>query len=170
MKTSTNRILTTHVGSLARPVPLLQMMREKENERPYDVAAYQRQVKSAVGDCVKHQVDVGVDIVTDGELSKIGFLNYVKDRLAGFSAIDGEQVLPDSWKVEIADFPEYYADYFKKYSKTVAPARILVCQGPVSYQGHDQLKTDIDNLMAALNGLKYEEVCMPSTSPRCFGW
>jgi len=169
VKTSTDRILTTHVGSLARPVALLEMMREKENGRAYDSEAYRRQVKSSVDDCVKHQVEVGVDIVTDGELSKIGFLNYVKDRLGGFSAVDGEQVLPDSWKVEIADFPEYYEDYFKKYSKTVAPTRVLVCQGPVSYQGQDQLKTDIDNLKAALDGLKYEDVFMPSTSPRGFG-
>ncbi len=114
MKTSTNRILTTYVGSVARPVPLLQMMREKE--RTNDLMMPQPingrlKVRSAIG--VKDQVDVGVDIVTNGELGKIGFLTYVKDRLEGFSATDDEQVLPDPWKVEIADFPEYDADHLR---------------------------------------------------------
>src|ERR1700733_14573059 len=146
MKHSGSRLLTTHVGSLARPKKLLETMRVKESGAPYDQALFDREVREAVTEVVDRQVKIGIDSVCDGEQSKIGFLNYVKDRLSGFSATDGEKVLPDSWKEEVADFPEYYADYFGKYSATVAPLRVLVCRGPVSYVGHETLQTDIDNL------------------------
>ena len=84
MKRSTDRILTTHVGSLARPHELLDTLKEKENGRPYDAALLQRQITEAVADRVRNQVDSGIDIVTDGEMSKVSFLGYVKDRLGGF--------------------------------------------------------------------------------------
>ena len=84
MKRSTERILTTHAGSLARPSELLDTMRERENGRPYDAQLLDRQVRDAVADRVRQQVENGIDIVTDGEMSKVSFLGYVKDRLGGF--------------------------------------------------------------------------------------
>ena len=114
MKTSTDRILTTHVGSLARPTELLDTMKEKEHGRPYDHALFDRQVTEAVADRVRKQVENGIDIVTDGEMSKVSFLGYVKDRLGGFEVEEGSSGPAPSWQVEIDMFPEYYADYMGK--------------------------------------------------------
>ena len=94
MKSSSERILTTHVGSLARPVSLLDIMKEKENGRPYDKDQYDREVKAAVADRVRRQVDCGIDIVADGEMSKVMFLDYVKDRLAGFTEDEAPKAQP----------------------------------------------------------------------------
>jgi 5-methyltetrahydropteroyltriglutamate--homocysteine methyltransferase len=169
MKTSTDRILTTHVGSLARPTDLLDTMKEKEHGRPYDQALFDQQVKDAVADRVRQQVDNGIDIVTDGEMSKVSFIGYVKDRLGGFEVEEGSSGPAPSWKVEIDMFPEYYADYMGKYSAAVAPLRRIIARGPVSYVGHDLLKTDIDNLKAAVEGLEVSDVFMPSSGPSGFG-
>ena len=118
MKTSTDRILTTHVGSLARPVELLDTMKEKEHGRAYDHSLFDKQVREAVADRVRKQVENGIDIVTDGEMSKVSFLGYVKDRLGGFEVDMGPTSMAPSWQKEVDDFPDYYADYFKKYSST----------------------------------------------------
>ena len=169
MKRSLERMLTTHVGSLARPPALLETMREKENGRPYDHALFERQVRDAVVDCVRRQVKAGIDIVTDGEQGKVAFLNYVKDRLTGFEAANDEPIMPESWKKEVADFPDYYHGYFNKYSAAVSPLRVLVCRGPIRYEGQASLKTDLANLHAAMRGHSILEGFMPSISPRGFG-
>ena len=169
MKRSTDRILTTHVGSLARPVELLDTMKLKENDQPYDHELFDFQVKEAVADRVRQQVEYGIDIVTDGEMSKVSFLGYVKDRLGGFEVEMGQSRMAPSWQVEVDDFPEYYADYFKKYSSTVAPLRRIICRGPITYVGQQLLQTDIDNLKAATADYDVADVFMPSTGPSGFG-
>ena len=168
MQRSTERVVTTHVGSLARPETLLDIMREKEHGRPYDADEFARQVTAAVADVVRRQADAGIDVVTDGEMGKVSFVTYVQDRLGGFSPTD-EKVLPPSWQVEIDAFPDYYATYLGKYAKTVAPMTTIACTGPVSYTGHAQLQTDVDNLRAALTEVEVTEAFLPSTSPRGFG-
>jgi len=173
MQRSTERILTTHVGSLARPHALLEMMREREHGRPYDPAALDELITEAVRDVVRRQADAGLDIVTDGEQGKVSFLTYVKERLAGFDQVAGETLLPPSWQKEIDDFPEYYRGYMSKYSSTVAPMRVMVCTGPVAYAGADAVQADIANLRAALADDRVEgkvtEAFLPSTSPSGFG-
>jgi 5-methyltetrahydropteroyltriglutamate--homocysteine methyltransferase len=169
MKRSTDRILTTHVGSLARPTELLDTMKEKENGRPYDHALFDQQVTDAVADRVRQQVENGIDIVTDGEMSKVSFLGYVKDRLGGFEVDMGESRMAPSWQKEVDDFPDYYAEYFKKYSSTVSPLRRIICQGPISYVGQELLHTDIENLKAAAAPYDVADVFMPSTGPSGFG-
>ena len=174
MKTSTDRILVTHVGSLARPTDLLDLMKEREHDRPYDVAELDRLITDAVEDRVRKQVENGIDIVTDGEMSKVSFLGYVKDRLGGFEVEDGSSGPAPSWQVEIDQFPEYYADYMGKYSAAVSPLRRIVARGPVSYVGSDLLQTDIANLNAAVATVEAEghtvtEVFMPSSGPSGFG-
>ena len=174
MKTSTDRILTTHVGSLARPTELLDTMKEKEHGRPYDHALFDKQVREAVADRVRKQVENGIDIVTDGEMSKVSFLGYVKDRLGGFEVEEGGSGPAPSWQVEIDMFPEYYADYMSKYSAAVSPLRRIIARGPVSYVGHDLLQIDIDNLKAAVaavesDGHEVADVFMPSSGPSGFG-
>src|SRR6266702_8122186 len=150
MQRSTERILTTHVGSLARPHDLLEVMREKEHGRRYDHARFTEMIAGAVRDVVRRQAEAGLDVVTDGEHGKVSFLTYVKERLAGFDQVEGETLLPPSWQREIDDFPEYYHSYMSKYSSAVAPMRVMVCTGPVAYVGRDAVQTDIANLRGAL--------------------
>jgi 5-methyltetrahydropteroyltriglutamate--homocysteine methyltransferase len=169
MKRSTERILTTHVGSLARPPDLLDTMKEREHARPYDHDLFDRQVRDAVADRVRQQVECGIDIVTDGEMSKVSFLGYVKDRLGGFEVDTGDSRMAPSWQKEVDDFPEYYAEYFKKYSATVSPLRRIVCKGPISYVGQELLQIDIANLKAAAAPYDVADVFMPATGPSGFG-
>jgi 5-methyltetrahydropteroyltriglutamate--homocysteine methyltransferase len=168
MKTSTSRILTTHTGSVARPDDLVELMREKENGRPYDEAAFEARVVTAVDECVAHQIDVGLDVINDGEQRKSGFTSYLTERLAGFEAepYDGERRPADIWP-EVAEFPEYYENYFKTamFGAMLSPPKRLVCRGPVSYIGHDALQTDIANLKAALAGRQCEEAFMSALMP-----
>lgn len=169
MRRSTDRILTTHVGSLARPRALLETMREKEHGRPYDRAAFDAQVRDAVAGVVRRQVEAGLDVVTDGEQGKVNFITYVAERLGGFEIEPAQREMAASWKRELEMFPEYYAEYFKKYSAAVAPMSAMMCRGPITYQGQAAVRRDIDNLRSALEGLDYVEAFMPSTSPRGFG-
>jgi 5-methyltetrahydropteroyltriglutamate--homocysteine methyltransferase len=171
MKRSTDRIITTHVGSLARPASLLDLMKEREHNRPYDTAALDKEITAAVADRVRQQIDNGIDVVTDGEMSKVSFLGYVKDRLGGFEVDDdsGPSRMAPTWQAEFDMFPEYYTEYFKKYSATVSPLRRITCKGPVSYVGQQLLQTDIDNLKAACDGLPVTEIFMPASGPSGFG-
>ncbi|RTL67670.1 MAG: methionine synthase [Pseudonocardiaceae bacterium] len=171
MQRSDDRILTTHVGSLARPRDLLEVMREKEHGRPYDVDGYAKRVAAAVDEVVREQVSAGIDVVTDGEMSKVSFLTYVKDRLTGFDTGTGEKLMPPSWQVEIDAFPDYYAGYLGKYKDQVSPMTTMVCTGPITYDGHAQLQTDVDNLRAAIAAAPGEvtDAFLPSTSPSGFG-
>ena len=169
MLRSTDRIITTHVGSLARPHDLLDMMKEREHGRPYDAEAFAARVQSAVSDVVREQADAGIDVVTDGEMGKVSFFTYVVERLSGYSTTEGTPVLPPSWKVEIDAFPEYYADYLGKYKNTVAPLRAMACTGPVSYVGFEALEADIATLKAAASEVGALETFMPSASPSGFG-
>ena len=104
MKRSTTRILTTHTGSLPRPWDLVDLMLAKEAGSPSDPEALDQRVSQAVTEVVRKQSDAGVDVLNDGEQSKIGYSTYVTDRLSGF---DGDSpVLPRS---DWADFPEALA-------------------------------------------------------------
>ena len=170
MKRSTERILTTHCGSLARPKDLLDSMHAKEHGQPYDHEDLTRRVRRAVAEIVQQQVEHGVDIVCDGEQSKAGFAVYVRERLTGFEARPAQP--EDSpirrWR-DVQAFPEYYEEYFKQNMRGIAPATSMVCVGPVTYKGQAALRTDIDNLKAALTGVTPAEVFMPAIAPRSLG-
>ncbi len=169
MKTSTDRIITTHVGSLGRPDELLDVMKEKAHGRPYSVDEFQALVTKAVRDIVNQQVAAGLDVVTDGEMGKVSFVTYVLERLSGYSSTDGATMVPPSWKVEIDAFPEYYGEYLGKYKNTVSPLRVMECIEPVSYVGAADVQTDIANLTSALSDVNVVEAFMPSASPYGFG-
>jgi 5-methyltetrahydropteroyltriglutamate--homocysteine methyltransferase len=169
MRRSTERILTTHVGSLARPHPLLELMRAKVGGQPYDADEFDRQARAAVADVVRRQVECGVDIVTDGEQSKAGFFAYVRDRLSGLD-IDTvgvpDRAVPQG---ELEQFPEYYRQYLGGKAETMIRNPPLICTGPVTYTGQAILRTDIDNLKSAMAELNVEEGFMPSMAPRLIG-
>jgi 5-methyltetrahydropteroyltriglutamate--homocysteine methyltransferase len=165
MRLSTDRILTTHCGSLPRPAELLDLMAAQSSETAVDAGPYGDTLRSAVAEVVRLQVENGVDVVTDGEQSKPGFFTYVTERLSGF------EPRPDLksavWSAELRDFPEYYEDYLARAMVGSAIARPvpLVCVGPVAYRGHDAIRRDIANLKAAIKGRAVEDVFMPAVAP-----
>jgi 5-methyltetrahydropteroyltriglutamate--homocysteine methyltransferase len=169
MKRSTDRILTTHTGSLPRPDDLLELMRDKENHRPYDQVAFTARVRQAVLDVVRRQCEIGVDIPSDGEQSKSGFGSYQAERFAGFEPADPQpsRTRPAFASREREAFADYYAEYFTRAmtGATLAPAVTLVCTGPVRYVGQAAVQRDIDNLKDGLEGQRYEEAFMPSANP-----
>jgi len=166
VKHSSERFLTTHVGSLARPADLLEMMLAKERGESYDAAAFSQRVKTAVADIVKKQVDTGVDIICDGEQGKASFLTYVAERLGGFEprTVDAGENL---WKEsrEVIAFPEFYEWNKRTRTGIVVQPTVMFCTGPITYNGQAALESDIANLKAATDHLKSEEVFMPAISP-----
>ena len=169
MTRSTDRILTTHCGSLARPHDLLDMMQAKLDGRPYDEDAYARRVRAAVAGTVREQVECGIDIPNDGEQSKPGFFAYVSERLAGFEPVSGPGA--PAWAAEVAAFPEYYREYFSHamLGGSIVKGALLRCVGRVSYRGREALDRDLDNLRAALAGLGPAAVFVPAVAPSGVG-
>ena len=163
MKGSSNRILTTHAGSLPRPPDLLEMLRAGAESRPVSRDAQAARVRRAVAEVVRAQVDCGLDIVADGEMSKPSFITYVTERLAGFTPSPEAGELPWAGSKEVLAFPEFYTAALRQ-SPNAAAAR-FVCTSPVSYQGHAQVRADIDNLRAALADVRAEEAFVPAISP-----
>jgi 5-methyltetrahydropteroyltriglutamate--homocysteine methyltransferase len=163
MQRSTNRILTTHVGSLPRPADLLEMMDAREKGRGPDPRAYEERLKSAVGEVVRKQAELGIDVIDDGEYSKPSFVTYVNQRLGGFET-DKSGSVTNQWSQsrEALAFPDYY-----NAPANAGPPRPpnMVCTGPITYKGHDLLKRDIANFKAALGGVKVQEAFMPAISP-----
>ena len=157
MKRSTERILTTHAGSLARPPDLLEMMRVKESDQSYDHEAFAGRVRNAVAEVVRKQIDAGVDVVSDGEEGKPGFANYVKDRLTGFVTREGmrPRIFSDR-----ADFPD-----FQPPAASTLGSRRLVCTGPIGWKDRGAVQTDIENFKAALQGVQPTEAFIPAVSP-----
>src|SRR4051794_15810694 len=98
MKRSTERILTTHTGSLPRPADLLAMIQAREEGQPLDEAAFAARVTSAVAEVVRKQADAGIDVVSDGEMGKPSFATYVPHRLAGFGGENPEPRIFADWE------------------------------------------------------------------------
>jgi len=160
MKNSTERILTTHTGSLPRPEGLAQLMIAKEQEKAIDVQELANNVQNAVAEVVKHQVDVGIDIISDGEMSKIGFANYVKDRLTGFGGESNPVVAQD-----VLDHPDMRVRMFRRNEGGESRYYTPACNGPITLRDKDAVHQDIANLKAALQEVRAEEVFMPAASP-----
>jgi 5-methyltetrahydropteroyltriglutamate--homocysteine methyltransferase len=165
MKTSTRRILTTHVGSLIRPPALQDIMRAKQAGQPYDAAAYEACLKDSTAEIVRHQAEIGIDIPSDGEFGKaISWNQYVVERLSGFELRD----IPKGHRPGIpgADrtrFREFYTELDAR--EPMANPRLVACVGPVKYIGQDVVRRDIENFKAALRGVRVEEAFMPVVAP-----
>jgi 5-methyltetrahydropteroyltriglutamate--homocysteine methyltransferase len=168
---NTDHIQTTHIGSLPRPHAVLDLMKAKLNGQPYDQQVYDATIAKAVADSVRRQVECGIDIVTDGEVSKPGFFTYIQERLAGFEARPKQKML--LFQQEVAAFPEYYAQYFKDamMGGAIVPLSPVVCVGPVTYQGEKHLQIDIANVKAAAKamGVPDHHVFLPATAPSGVG-
>jgi len=160
MKCSADRILTTHAGSLPRPADLLDLVQSG------DPAALERdgnadRLRGAVKEIVLRQADLGIDVVDDGEYGKPSFVSYINERLSGYE-VDTRSGPRNQWASsrEGLSFPEFYAQTHAASMHTH-----MICTGPITYKGQAQLKRDVDNLQAALKGVRVEDVFMPAISP-----
>jgi 5-methyltetrahydropteroyltriglutamate--homocysteine methyltransferase len=165
MKRSTERILTTHVGSLIRPPALQEFLRAKQSGRPYDEAAYQACLKESVADIVRRQAEAGVDIVSDGEFGKsISWAQYALERLSGF---ERRPVKPGGNPFARGADRARFADFYAELDAKEEPATTTdsVCVGPVAYTGQAELKRDIENFKAALAEANVVEGFLPVAAP-----
>jgi 5-methyltetrahydropteroyltriglutamate--homocysteine methyltransferase len=166
MKRSSNRILTTHVGSLIRPQSLQEFLRSKQAGKPYDENAYQECLTTSVADVVRDQAQAGIDVVSDGEFGKsISWAQYALERLSGFERRPIKQDATNPFKrgADRTKFAEFYAELDSK--EAVATTTEAICVGPIKYTGQAELQRDIDNLKAALKGVKVEEAFLPVAAP-----
>jgi 5-methyltetrahydropteroyltriglutamate--homocysteine methyltransferase len=161
MKTSEQRILTTHVGSLPRTEAVVRLLDAREGRAAYDAAEFDRTIRQAVLDVVKRQTGLGIDVVSDGETSKISYATYVHDRLSGFS----EEGMPGPPKphLDVAPFPEFR----KRMAQFTGAQRFkrVVCVGPIKVQNREALKRDLDNMRAAVDAAKPAEAFLNAASP-----
>jgi 5-methyltetrahydropteroyltriglutamate--homocysteine methyltransferase len=163
MKRSSERILTTHVGSLVRPKEIVDVMRLKERGEAYDVEGLATRVRETVKDAVKMQAECGIDIPSDGEFSKSSFSAYVTDRMTGWEAREGERGLGGSFRGrDRKKFAEAYAEIEGTGGSASGG---VVCAGPIKYIGEALVQSDIANFKAALEGVPVEEAFMPAVAP-----
>ncbi len=164
MKRSTDRILTTHVGSLPRPAELQELLRARYDGKAYDEAVLSTRLKQSVSELVKQQVETGLDVINDGEQNKLGWSGYIRERLNGFEmkTLDPSQAPPAGRSV--IDFPEYH-----RRENQGAPSQWM-CTGPIGYTGAAVIKADIENLQSALSGVDYSEAFMASVGPDNVGY
>jgi 5-methyltetrahydropteroyltriglutamate--homocysteine methyltransferase len=155
MKRSTDRILTTHTGSLPRPADLTAMLEALDTGAALDAAAFEARVRRAVADIVRMQVEAGVDVVNDGEQGKVGYSTYVRHRLTGFDGKAGVATRAD-W----ADFPEAAARGERR-STIARPS----CNGPIDWKDRTAVQKDVENFRAALKEAEPTEAFMTAASP-----
>ena len=165
MKTSTDRIITTHAGSLPRPPELLKLIRAKATGQPYDEKELDAEIKRNVEAVTKRQADIGLDVVADGEMSKPSFLGYITERLGGVRVT--AEPLGNPWKDsrELKTYPEYYAWEASLNLSPASGTKRVVCDGPVTYKGHRQVAADIATFKAALAKVNVREAFLPAISP-----
>jgi 5-methyltetrahydropteroyltriglutamate--homocysteine methyltransferase len=165
MKRSTDRVLTTHVGSLIRPDALLAFMRPKQRGEAFDQDAYAKCLRESVAEVVRQQAEIGLDVVSDGEFGKgISWNQYVLDRLTGFEQRPMvKNAKPANPGADRSRFKEFYAELDARDP----PANPMqpVCVGRIAYRGQAELQRDIDNFRAALKGVNVAEAFMPVVAP-----
>jgi 5-methyltetrahydropteroyltriglutamate--homocysteine methyltransferase len=158
MRLSTDRTLTTHVGSMPRPQKLVDVLLRKDHGEDYDQADYDATIRDAVAAVVRRQVEVGVDIPSDGEASKVSYSTYMMDRLTGFGGDNKRKVALD-----LAPYPEFR----EKMGRMTGSQefRRASCIGPIAVKDLTPLQTDIDNMLAAMKAAGVTEGFMNSASP-----
>jgi len=158
MKYSTQRILTTHVGSLPRPEKVTELIFAKEREENYSQFEFDETIADAVKNTVARQVDVGVDIVSDGEMSKISYATYIKERISGF-----EGDTPRSPPKDLLDFPSFLEK--QAQSGGTPDYKRPKCTGEIRPVNPEPLEADLNNFRDALETVNVEEAFMNSASP-----
>lgn len=148
------RIRTTHVGSLVRPPELVEIMRAREHGEPVDPARHAEVLAIAVGDVVRRQAQIGLDVVSDGEFGKSdSWSRYIRERLGGFTTTDAASEVTARSNVPPGTDKQLFGDFYAEYEAGqgfVGPAGEWRATGPIHYTGHDAVNRDITNLTAAL--------------------
>lgn len=179
MKRSTERILTTHAGSLVRPPEIIAVLKAEAFGEPYDPEAFTRHLRTAVADVVRRQAEVGIDIPSDGEFGKVGWNNYVLERFSGLELRElPSGTTPLGRGKDRRDFADFYAVWNQvertiwlppEVARAMPPTGALtarwVCTGPLSYKGHAAIQRDIANFKAALAAAGVEEGFLPVAAP-----
>jgi 5-methyltetrahydropteroyltriglutamate--homocysteine methyltransferase len=181
MKRSTERILTTHVGSLVKPDDLQEMITAKDSGQPHDEQALAKRVSSAIGEVVRRQAQAGIDIVNDGEFSKSSWGAYFRGRLTNVEARPGPRSTPGMiYDREAERFPDWfewaragggpgfsyvYRAHNAAKGRTNSPIQGAYCTGPLKYVGQAEVQADIANLKDAATSVKVEELCMTALAP-----
>ncbi|MEA2380942.1 MAG: 5-methyltetrahydropteroyltriglutamate--homocysteine methyltransferase [Solirubrobacteraceae bacterium] len=158
MKRSTDRVLTTHTGSLPRPPALLQELIRRDRGERVDTAALDARVREAVADSVSRQGRAGIAVVNDGEAGKIGYSTYVAERLDGF----GGEAEPPGPPTDMLEFPDYLA---RESSDDGGGPAMPACDGPIAYRDTGAVRADIDALRRALDGVAVEDAFLSAASP-----
>jgi 5-methyltetrahydropteroyltriglutamate--homocysteine methyltransferase len=158
MKTSTDRILTTHVGSLPRPQDVVDLLFAQDRGEPIDEAKFEETMRRAVGDTMKKQEECGIDVVSDGETSKISYATYIRHRLTGF---EGDSARPTPQDLD--DYPEY-RDRLVKAGHSATYKR-PVCKGPIKVKNLKPVEQDIARMKEALTKANVVEGFMNAVSP-----
>jgi 5-methyltetrahydropteroyltriglutamate--homocysteine methyltransferase len=184
VKRSTERILTTHVGSLVRPPEILELILQKVTGRGFDEPEFEKRVAAGVKNVVRMQSEVGIDIPSDGEFSKPSFSGYINERLAGLEPRPSERRPssgPMNYPILNEEFPGFMTQYATMYrtmwmplsmdrdlineAVSRSPAERMTLVGPISYKGHALVQRDIENFRAAMQGLQFEEAFIPAATP-----
>ncbi len=158
MKLSTDRILTTHVGSLPRPQEVVDLLFAQDRGEEIDEAQFNETMRRSAADLVKRQAEAGIDIVSDGETSKISYATYIRHRLTGF---EGDSARPTPQDLD--DYPEY-RDRLVKTGHSATYKR-PVCKGPIKVKNLKPVEQDIAHMKEALSKTKVTEGFMNSVSP-----
>ena len=158
MKASIDRILTTHVGSLPRPAAVVEQLLHKERGEPYDQGGFDRVMREAVREIVARQAEAGVDVVSDGEMGKISYSTYVKDRFAGF----GGEYRPKT-HLDLREHPEFR----ERMKAFLGPRheRRMHCVAPLALKDRAPLERDLENFRAALDAVPRREGFLNAASP-----
>ena len=164
MKHSTERILTTHVGSLIRPVEIIDAMRTRVNKKPYDEKGFAENLRKGVSEVVRQQAQVGIDVVSDGEFGKSGFAAYINERLGGFERRVGLGESGVSRGQDRRDFADFYRELDRLTLIDRPVSAKWVCTAPITYNSN-LVETDIANFKQALGGVHVAEAFMPVAAP-----
>ncbi len=158
MKLSGERILATHVGSLPRPKNVTNLIFAKERQEEYDRSEFDETISSAVRDAVARQTDAGIDVVSDGEMSKISYATYISERISGF-----EGDAPRSPPKDLQDYPSFLE---KLANSGGTPSyKRPKCTSEIRPVNSEPLQTDLKNFHAALEDAGVEEAFMNTASP-----
>ena len=163
MKRSTERILTTHIGSLPRDERLRQLLDAKQRGEP--APELEPELRSAVQATVSKQLEIGLDVINDGEMAKPTWSGYVRDRLTGF---ESKPITTQKGR-EQAEFPEYWSNRGGAFFSG-GSANMMTCTGPIEYVGQAQAARDVANLKAAVASQKPVEVFMAAVGPDNIGY
>ena len=158
MKRSSERILTTHTGSLPRPEDLAAMLYARERQEAVDEAKFQSRVREAVAAVVKQQIECGIDVVNDGEAGKVGYSTYVIERLSGFGGQGSVPPLGD-----LVDFPDYAKRLLGEAA--LAEMKAPACTGPVTWKDRDAVLVEIENFRAASQNAGAQDLFLSAASP-----